>query len=637
MSTPCCRNFAILLLSVPFATISTHASSADTSTSLKPQSILSAPAKTYDQIVRLSLVEGDVRVSRGKEGEHATGGAWGQAAVNLPIESGFSLVTGKGRAEIELEDASTIYLDENSVLTFNELTATGGVPRTDLTLVSGTATVNAAPTFPGEWFVLRTPTDSISIQYPHASFLRINSYLDAMAITPQRDITINHGSEPQSATKGQTITYRDGHRIEPGGPSTPDAFADWDRWTAERVTARDQAMAAVMKDAGLTSPVPGLAEMKDQGTFFACAPYGTCWQPTNGWGEYEAAPAKPGAQQVASGAQQAAPGNQQSSDPSRQTRPSSPYTVSVEALQAAGPSKSSGAQAVQAAGPSAILRTEYDDFPCSPGRVRRLIARDPLTGRQTVLRTAYLLGGAPYDWAVCHTGTWIHRERRYVWVAGTKRHHHCPVVWVKVGHTTGYVPRHPHDVAGKPPINLKNGVFETTGRKGESVQHIAYNPDAPVKVLSTAPKAFEKTYFPPLQRAETPRLEAHLVKGELAPGKDGTSKPVATAINFDHKSQSFTLATQVAQGGKNTMVTEHFGGGSNNVGMHSGGGSWNGSSGSSSHSSSGGGGFSGGSHGGGGSFSGGGGGGSHGGGGGGGSSSGGGGSAGGGGGGGSHK
>jgi hypothetical protein len=628
MSTPCCRNFAILLLTVPFAIIPANALPADTA---KPaESTPNAAPKTYDQIVRLSLVEGDVRVSRGKEGEHATGSAWGQAAVNLPIESGFSLVTGKGRAEIELEDASTIYLGEDSVLVFNELTATGGVPRTDATLVSGTLTIDARPAFPGELFDLRTPTDRISIRYPDASFLRINSYLDAMSVTPQRDLTIKRVSGPEWVTKGHTITYRAGFRIETAASWTPSALTDWDRWTAERVAARDLAMTAVMKDAGLTSPVPGLAEMKDQGTFFACAPYGTCWQPTNGWGEYEAAPAQPGAQQAQSGGQQI-------SDPSQQqARPSDPHTVSVQALQAAGQSKSSG---VQAAGPSAIVRTEYDDFPCSPDRIRRLIARDPLTGRQTVLRTDYISGGAPYDWAVCHAGTWIHHERHYVWVAGTKRHHHCPVRWVKVGRTTGYVPLHPHDVAGKPPVNLKHGVFETTGRKGESVQHVAFNPDAPVKLLNSAPKAFEKTYFPVIQRAETPRLEAHLAKDGLAPGNDGNSKPIGTAINFDHRSQSFTLARQVTEGGKNSVVTEHFGG-SNNVAMRSSGGSGNGGSGSFSHSSSGGGGgFSGGSHGGGGGFSGGGGGGggaSHSGGGGGGGGSSGGGSAGGGGGG-SHK
>jgi hypothetical protein len=39
-------------------------------------------------------------------------------------------------------------------------------------------------------------------------------------------------------------------------------------------------MAEMMKASGLTSPIPGLADMKGHGTFFECASYGTCWEPT---------------------------------------------------------------------------------------------------------------------------------------------------------------------------------------------------------------------------------------------------------------------------------------------------------------------------------------------------------------------
>jgi hypothetical protein len=603
MSIAPCRCFALLLLS---ASLTAYASPADTATTPHPQPSPSAtPLQTYDQIVRLSLVEGDVRISRGKEGEHATGGAWGQAPAGIPIETGFSLVTGKGRAEIEFEDASTVYLGENSILTFNQLTATGGVPRTDVTLVSGTATVNVRPEFAGELFILRTPTGRISVRYPDVNFIRVNSYLDAMALTPQEDSTLHLGSSEKRSVKGQTTTYNFYGQIVPNASATQSEFAEWDDWTAKRIAARDLAMSATMKDAGLTSPIPGLAELKGQGTFFDCEPYGTCWQPTEGWGESEAAPARLDAQQ------------------------SSGTSLPQSA------SRSLSAKALQSAAPGAVLRTEYEEpFPCSPDRVRRLIARDPVTGKDTVLRTELDPNAASYDWAVCHAGTWIHREHRYIWVAGTKRHHHCPVRWVKYGGSKGYVPMHPHDVAGKTPINLKHGVFQATGRKGESVEHVAFNAGTPVKLLSSTPKEFLKPYFPPLQHAETPRLEAHLVKDELAPGKESTTKPVGTPITFDHRSGSFQLARQVMQGGKSTTVTEHFGGsggfqergGSGNFSNGNSGSRSSGSySGSVSHSSSntggGGGGFHGGSGGGGG-----GGGGSHGGGGGGGASSGGGGS-----------
>ena len=614
MSLTPCRCFALLLLS---SSLTAYALPADTAASTHPQPSSStipppSPPPTYDQIVRLSLVEGDVRISRGKESEHATGGAWGQATTGTPIETGFSLVTGKGRAEIEFEDASTVYLSEDSVLTFNQLTATDGVPHTDVTLVSGTATVNIRTEFFGELFIMRTPTDDFSVRYPYRTVLRVNSYLDAMALTTQEFADIHLGAMAEPTLKGQTITYSRGHIIAPQTSPTPSEFTEWDDWVAKRIAARNSDVTATMKEAGLSSPIPGLTEMKDQGTFFACAPYGTCWQPTNGWGGH-AAP-----EQV---------NVQQSSDPSRQqSTPSAAHTVSVQALQSAGP--------------SAILRTEYEEpFPCSPNRIRRVIARDPLTGKDTVLRTDLDPYASPFDWAVCHAGFWIHHEHRYVWVAGTRRHHHCPVRWVKYGGSKGFVPLHPHDVAGKTPLNLKHGVFQTTGRKGESVEQVAFNPDKSVKLLETAPKEFLKPYFPPLQHAETPHLEAHLVKDGFVAGKEGTAKPAGASITFDHRSQSLVLARQVMQGGKNTTVTERFGGSSNSFPGRNGGGNfsagnsgWRSSgtnSGSFSRASSNGGGshsggsFSGGGGGGGfrGSSNGGGGGGSHGGGGGGGGAS----------------
>jgi len=98
-----------------------------------------ASAATYPQIVRITYVQGDVRVSRGKENEKATGTAWETAVTDLTVESGFNLVTGAGRAEIEFEDTSTVYLGENSVLAFNHLQTKGSVPYTEIALLSGTA------------------------------------------------------------------------------------------------------------------------------------------------------------------------------------------------------------------------------------------------------------------------------------------------------------------------------------------------------------------------------------------------------------------------------------------------------------------------------------------------------------------
>ena len=215
----CFRSLLILILgSFLLFLPSAYAAAADTA------SAASQPAKppsTYPQIVRLSYVEGDVRVSRGKEADKADskeGGdatGWEQAAANLPLETGFSLVTGKGRAEIELEDASIVYLADNSVLTFNDLSATGGVPHTDMALLSGTASLNVQSMMPGESLILKTPTDNLAMRYPQAAFVRVNSYLDAIAITPQRDMTFKvpgaYAARPMVAA--QTITLHNGRRV----------------------------------------------------------------------------------------------------------------------------------------------------------------------------------------------------------------------------------------------------------------------------------------------------------------------------------------------------------------------------------------------------------------------------------------
>src|ERR1700722_4167600 len=210
---------------------------------------------TYAQIVRISYVEGDVRVARGAEKDKPADAAWEQAAANLPLETGFSLVTGNGRAEIEFEDASTLYLGENSVLSFNDLHTTSGVPYTEVALLTGTATVDIKPYIYGERFVLRTPTDLFGTNYPHKLFARINSYIDAATVTSQEPESIQF---PQLGGKelgeGQTFTLHEGHLVDTTGPDPSGPFTDWDKWVADRVAQRTTAMADVMKAAGLSTP-----------------------------------------------------------------------------------------------------------------------------------------------------------------------------------------------------------------------------------------------------------------------------------------------------------------------------------------------------------------------------------------------
>ncbi len=493
---------------------------------------------TYPQIVRVSLAEGDVRIARGKRTEKLTGAEWEKVTGDLPLESGYKLVTGEGRAEIEFEDASTVYVGENSVLVLHDLTTKAGVPRTKMELVSGMVTLHLEPTIAGESYQLDTPSTKMSVIYPTKAYVRVNSYLDGTTATPMEKASMvtNHRAV-EATTKGQILTYRYGD-TNASLTRAPDRFKGWDAWVAERVENREAAMSEVMSEAKLSTPLPGLEDMKEQGRFFPCEPYGTCWQPTEGW----SAPSNPdGAPNVPG----AAAGDDSTEIAGVGVAGGGGLAAGFNGLQVAqGGSMQVATKKKRFAGVGGVALDD-DIFPC-PVVGYRQAALDPFD----------------YNWVVCHSGSWIYRDHRYAWVAGTRRHHHCPVHWVKSGKTVGYVPIHPRDVAGKTPVNLKHGMFTPGDGKGGAhfVARVEGEEGSHVRVLDQAPKEFRRGDVPSLPRTEAPVVAAHVVQDGLLGGRHlDPARPVST-IHFDHRSQGFTVATRYADGGKNNVVTERIGG-----------------------------------------------------------------------------
>ena len=587
----------------------------------KPTQPAAKPPATYPQIVRLSYVEGDVRVARGKEAEkqlEKTPGdttGWEQAVADLPMATGYSLATGTGRAEIEFEDASVVYLADNSVLEFYQISTTDGVPTTELALLTGTATLNVQTLFPGEYFRLYTPNDSFTLLYPKKAYLRVNSFLDAIAVTPQKNMP---WYAPLEDSVGKTVTVHEGRPV-PTPEMDASAMSLWDTWVAGRVAQRDADLAAAMKDAGVTEPIPGLAEMNGQGKFFSCAPYGTCWEPTEGWGGGKADLAQVEAQSAQAPGTERAQAETQPAAPVERVAPSDDQASSAGAPNVSGAPKASGkltkADAYRASHPGATMWTEDYTLPCVDFPMTDLMAMDPATGKEVVVDSnfdtsvpypylasdpyfagfsrpgrrfygggSYLFSGyggmfdSPWDWGVCHAGSWIRWQHRYVWVAGTKRHHKPPVRWVKSGRQVGFVPLHPKDVAGKPPINMKDGVF-LPSRKGGAITLARDNfrEGKPVELLAEAPKEFRTMEVEPLKIAEAPHAEAYSAfstlgwKAELATkGKAKSGYESATnfamkgghgaPMTFNRKTQSFMVTQPVMQNGRPGTVAVPLGG-----------------------------------------------------------------------------
>ena len=527
MSLNRCWHLVTLMLSSLSLTLTAYASEVAPAKPVQPVQVRS---EIEPQIVRISYLEGDVRVARGTKGA-----GWEAAVSGLPIETGFSLVTGAGRAEIEFEDSSTVYLGENSVLAFNYLISANNAPMTEIALLTGTITLNVH-LLTGEVFILRTPTKRLTIGSRSGGYARVTSYLDAMALTPQEPMDVGTpsllGMDSKGLAKGMTVLYQaDGLTTSDGRTGSED-FAEWDRWVANRVDARAQAIAAVMKQSGLTEPIPGLADLYGKGTFFACQPYGTCWEPTDE-AIADATARTPAAQQAHS-----IPARQSGSLLSSKFREASLQMASFGFSSAFG-------QSVQSATPGQTAplnrnpNRPYIDFPCYPPGVRASLLRS---------NSAATLRSQPYDWALCHAGSWIYRHH-YVWVAGDHKHHHCPVRWEKAGRTVAFVPLHPRDVNGKPPINGQHEVFAVSRKDGFSIERVSLNPGASVKLLEEAPRGARGDYHQPLTHVSDPAPEIHRA-GDLLAKNSGLENP-GMKLTFNHHSQSFMLDKATMPGSHN--------------------------------------------------------------------------------------
>ena len=523
------------------------------------------PAETLPQIVRINYLEGDVRVSRGKEGGAPKDVDWEKAVAGLPLQTGFTLATGDGRAEIEFEDTSTLYMGENSVLIFNALDSTANVPNSELALLSGTVSLGVHPDVKGEKFILRTPTDTVLIGYGQKSDLRVTAYMDAVGITPLGTGFIRTSPDTvQVVRPGHTDYFRDGARVNYTDPNGENAFAAWDKWVAGRVAQHDEAMAQMLKETGLKAPVPGLAQMAGQGKFIECPGYGACWQP----------PAAP-APQIKKASLQSTTGSKL---PSAQSQ----YTLAGEPVSA--PAVASNMQGFSGAG--------FDNFdmlfPCGPEsfyyRFAMMQGMGMGMGMGMMGGIGYWSDSSPWDWAVCHSGGWIYQQNQYMWVPGSNINHQLPVRWIKNGGKVGYVPMNPRDIAGKIPLNAQHGVFTLANKNGLSVQRIQLSSGGDVKLLDSAPKEFRKTFSPSLARTDAPRMEAHMMRpdlqkagpagtgeiskaggvkaGALRAGIDNKSvggPGAGIPIVFDHRSQSFMMSRQVVQGSNIRTVTESVG------------------------------------------------------------------------------
>ncbi len=484
----------------------------------QPQQPQAAEPQEIDaQMVRLSYMEGDVRLSRAILNRDDLKKGWETATANTAIEEGFGLATGShGRAEIEFENGSVAYLAENSVLMFDTLETIDNVPLTRLKLMTGTVSLSTK-LVEEEQFIfmvpgLMVPGDEVKI--PNGALIRADSYLDGFVVTPMRE-----------SSQG-VIVYRDGKFAKAEGTKPLTTPVGWNEWVLARQQARDAVLPEAMKAAGVSSPFPGLMDLYQNGRFFPCDPYGRCWVPVK----------------------------------------ERTFTVSD----------------------------------CWNGErgIQETTLRDINTGQKRKERELLWANG---PWLPCNYGSWIDYDMGYAWVfdpwmmagywpsGGGHRHHrhhdhdgdhhrhhpggpgghpggpghhpggpghHPRGHWVKTDGKTGFVPRHPKDVDGKPPVNLKNGIFVFKHKDHVSERVNVARTDK-LKLLDAPPRELRK-----IERAEQrpiapPPIRARLIEDEMARAGTGTTaKPAPRLIDYDYHSKKFVDRSNEGRHEKPTVVGE---------------------------------------------------------------------------------
>jgi FecR protein len=243
----------------------------------------------HARIVRLSLVQGDVRFARDVKGDPLTDshGNWEAAVLNLPIRQGYAVATDNGRAEVEFENGAMAFLAENTVLEFYDLSSEDGSFTTRLILRQGSAEFYVHPGR-GDYFSI-TGGD-FSVQAETRTTFRMNNFDDGSSVNVlQGRLTALTDGKNTLLEKDQSLSLRAG---EPDSLLVERAPAsdDFDQWVSGRIETVNTATNASLEYSNSNDYSSGFADLYTYGAWFPVAGYGNCWRPYGvglGWSPFD--------------------------------------------------------------------------------------------------------------------------------------------------------------------------------------------------------------------------------------------------------------------------------------------------------------------------------------------------------------
>lgn len=244
---------------------------------------------SHARIVRLSLVQGDVRFARDVKGDPLSESqiAWESAALNLPIRQGYVVATDNGRAEVEFENGAMAFLAENTVLQFYDLSSEDGGLTTRLILRQGSAEFYVHP---GRGDYFSVTGGDFSVQADGKATFRMNNFDDGSSVDVLHGrLTALTKEKNVELDKGQSLTMKAGEAdsAEVGRAPEGDEF---DQWVSGRIENAAAATNAALQYANSSGYVSGYGDLYTYGSWFPVAGYGMCWRPYGvgfGWSPFD--------------------------------------------------------------------------------------------------------------------------------------------------------------------------------------------------------------------------------------------------------------------------------------------------------------------------------------------------------------
>src|SRR6266446_4530298 len=243
----------------------------------------------HARIVRLSLVQGDVRFARDVKGDPLADGHgdWEAAVLNLPIRQGYVVATDNGRAEVEFENGAMAFLAENSVLEFYDLSSEDGGFTTRLVLRQGSAEFHVNP---GQGDYFSVTGGDFSVQAETKTTFRMNNFDDGSSVNVVHGhLTALTNGKSTALSKDQSLSLKAGDPSSLLVERSP-ANDEFDQWVSGRMDSVSTATNAAMQYSNSYNYTSGYGDLYTYGAWFPVAGYGNCWRPYGvglGWSPFD--------------------------------------------------------------------------------------------------------------------------------------------------------------------------------------------------------------------------------------------------------------------------------------------------------------------------------------------------------------